>query len=244
MAIKISRTVMMALIALAAVVAGSASAQAQSIDGDVSSVQTSPAAPALSLSMAGATDYIFRGVSQTQNDPAIFGAANVSYNHFYVAGGAENVDFNNGIDTEYDLSAGWASSLSGFDLDLGAIRYGYLGMQDGASIDTVELRGAASHLIGPIRVGGAINHAFDYFGTRRPAIYFEDYAAYAVAPEMTVSAALGRQQITAGNSYITWDAGADYTLGQHIAVGLHYIDTDAHSKLYHSHFVASVTAGL
>ncbi len=56
--------------------------------------------PVVSFSVTGASDYIFRGVSQTENGPAIFVGSKVSYDHFYIAAGGENVYFRNGIDAE------------------------------------------------------------------------------------------------------------------------------------------------
>ena len=197
--------------------------------------------PVLSVSLTGASDYIFRGVSQTENGPAIFADAKISYDHFYVAAGGENVDFRNGIDVEYDLSAGWASSLAGFDMDVGAIRYGYIGAPTGVSIDTIELRGSVSRTFGAIKVGGAVNYAFEYFGSKRPGTYFEGNAGYSFTPKLTLSGAVGRQQIDAGNSYTTWNVGAGYAFNKHIAVGIRYTDTDVHDfgRLYRSHLVAS-----
>ncbi len=201
--------------------------------------------PVFSFSVTGATDYIFRGVSQTENGAAIFGGSKVSYDHFYVAAGAENVDFRNGIDVEYDVSAGWTPLLAGFDCDVGAVRYGYIGEPNGVSIDTVELRGSVSRKFGAVKLGGAVNYAIEYFGSKRPATYFEGNAGYRFTPKFAVSGAIGRQQIDAGNSYTTWNAGAAYAFNKHIAVGLRYTDTNAHDfgRLYRSHLVASAKLG-
>lgn len=201
--------------------------------------------PVISVSVTGASDYIFRGVSQTENGPAIFGGAKINYDHFYVAAGGENVDFRNGINAEYDLSAGWSPSLTGFNFDVGAVRYGYIGAPTGVSIDTIEVRGSVSRTFGAVKLGGAVNYAFEYFGTKRPATYFEGNAGYRVTPKLTVSGAAGRQQIDAGNSYTTWNVGAGYAFDKHFAVGLRYADTDAHhfGRLYRSHLVASAKLG-
>jgi uncharacterized protein (TIGR02001 family) len=238
------------LAALAMLGGGATSANAQARGADTAIVMPEPVdvpmpPPVLSVSVTGASDYIFRGVSQTENGPAIFGGAKISYDHFYVAAGGENVDFRNGIDAEYDLSAGWAPSLTGFDLDVGVVRYGYIGAPTGVSIDTVELRGSVSRKFGAIKLGAAVNYAIDYFGTKRPATYFEGNAGYRFTPKLTVSGAVGRQQIDAGNSYTTWNAGAGYAFNKHIAVGLRYTDTDAHDfgRLYRSHVVVSAKLG-
>jgi uncharacterized protein (TIGR02001 family) len=234
---------------LALLAGGASSAQAQVQGKDTAIVPPAPSqvppAPVFSFSVIGASDYLFRGVSQTENDPAIFGSAKVSYDHFYLAVGAENVDFNNGIKAEYDLSGGWSPSLGKFNFDLGAIRYGYIGAQAGLFIDTTELHGAVSRAIGPITLGGAVNYALRYFGTKRPATYVEGNAAYKITNRLTASGAVGRQEIDAGNSFTTWNVGAGYALAKHISVGARYTDTDGHAfgRLYHSHFVVSAQAG-
>ncbi|GHH24735.1 hypothetical protein GCM10008023_37150 [Sphingomonas glacialis] len=242
---------MAALSAAVAMLGGAASnAHAQVRGADTAIVMPDEATvpmlpPVLSVSLTGASNYIFRGVSQTENGPAIFAGAKISYDHFYVAAGGENVDFRNGIDVEYDLSAGWASSLAGFDMDVGAIRYGYIGAPTGVSIDTIELRGSVSRTFGAIKVGGSVNYAFEYFGSKRPGTYFEGNASYSFTPKLTVSGAVGRQQIDAGNSYTAWNAGAGYAFNKHIAVGIRYTDTDVHDfgRLYRRHLVASAKLG-
>ncbi len=205
-----------------------------------------PSAPTYSFSVTGATDYIFRGVSQTENASAIFGKAGVSYDRFYAAAGMENVNFHNGIDAEYDLSAGWAPSAAGFNFDIGAIRYGYIDQPTHVDIDTTEIRGSVSRGFGPVTAGVAVNYAIDYFGTKDNGTYFEGNLAYAITDKLSASGAAGRQTISAGGDYTTWNAGASYVLTKNFAVDLRYYDTDEHDfgKRYKSHFVAAIKASL
>lgn len=204
-----------------------------------------PPPPVFSVNLTGASDYIFRGVSQTENHAAIFGSAKVAYDHFYLAAGGENVDFHNGINTEYDLSGGWTPSLAKFDFDLGFIRYGYIGAPAGVSIDTVELHAAVARTIGPVKLGASFHHALEYFGTKRPANYFEGNTTYTIVHGLTLRGAIGRQEIDAGHSFTTWNLGPAYALNKHIAVGFRYSDTDAHAdgRLYGPHYVGSVRVG-
>lgn len=202
-------------------------------------------APVFSASVTGASNYIFRGVSQTDNGAAIFGAARVSYDHFYLATGMENVNFGNSITAEYDFSGGWTPRFGTLHLNLGVVRYGYIGQSGGASIDTVELHGGVSRKFGPLWLGAAANYAFDYFGTHAAGTYYEANAAATITPQLTASGALGRQQINAGNSYTTWNMGAGYVLTKHVAVSLRYTDSDAHAneRLDHHHFVTGMKLG-
>ncbi len=205
-----------------------------------------PQAPVFDFNVTGASNYVFRGVSQTENQPAVFGSAKVSYDQFYAASGAENVDFHNGIDAEYDLSAGWTPSLDGFHFDLGAIRYGYVDAPAHVDIDTTEIRGAVSHRFGTVKLGVAVNYASDYFGTKKDGTYFEGNASDAITDQLVASGAIGHQAISAGNNFSAWNLGASYAFTKNIALDLRYLDTDGHrfGTMYRSHYVAAVKLAL
>jgi uncharacterized protein (TIGR02001 family) len=205
-----------------------------------------PDMPVFNFNLTGATNYIFRGVSQTENGPAVFGSAKVSYDKFYAAVGGENVNFNNSIDAEYDLSAGWTPSWDEFNFDVGAIRYGYVNAPTHVYIDTTEARAAVSRKFDDIKLGLAVNHAINYFGTKKDGTYFEGNAAYKIIDGLTASGAVGRQLIsTAGKSFTTWNVGATYAFTKNISLDVRYLDTDSHSigHLYDSHAVASLKLG-
>ncbi len=94
----------------------------------------------ISGNVALATDYRFRGISQTGRDPAIQGG--FDYGHesgLYVGTWASNVSFTEG-GTEIDLYGGWATDLNdNMSLDLGVLYYGYPSDDDA---DYVEIYGS------------------------------------------------------------------------------------------------------
>ena len=196
--------------------------------------------PQYSFALTPSSDYIFRGVSQTENDPVLFAWSRVSYDAFYATLGAENVDFNNSTDAEYDVSVGWSKLLAGYTVDLGVIRYGYINAP--SRIDTVELRAIVSHPLGPMTLGGAVYHTSNYFGSNDSATYGEVNLAFPIAKSLSGSVALGRQTISGGNDYSTWNAGASYAFNKHCSIDLRYYDTQGHtpSHLAGNHIVASV----
>lgn len=218
--------------AITIVIAASAAANSANAD--------SPAAPVVAFDLTGASNYIFRGVSQTENDPAVFGEIKADYDRFYATVGSENVDFHNGTKAEYDVSAGWTPSAVGFNFDLGAIRYGYINSPK--HIDTEEVKLAAWHPVGPVTVGAAVFFTPNYFGSNEGGTYVEGNAAYTIWGHLSASGALGRQYINAGRDYTTWNIGPGYAISKHFAVDLRYYDTDEHrlGKLYNSRFVASL----
>jgi len=196
--------------------------------------------PQYAFDLTPSSDYIFRGVSQTENDPALFAWSRVSYDDFYATLGAENVDFNNGTSAEYDVSVGWSKVLAGYTVDLGVIRYGYVAAP--SRIDTVELRAIVSHPLGPLTLGGALYHTSNYFGSNDSATYVEGNVAFPIAKALSGSIAYGRQTVSGGDDYSTWNAGASYAFNRHCALDLRYYDTVGHaaSNLAGNHIVASV----
>ncbi len=200
--------------------------------------------PQFSFNVTAASDYIFRGVSQTSNDPAIFGAARVTDDQFYAGFGIENVNFHNSTAAEYDLSAGWAPVFAGFRLDFGVIRYGYINEPAFTHIDTVDFKAAVLHDLGAFTIGAAAYYTADFFGTGHKAVYYQGSAAYRVTKKLSIGGALGRQTIDQGIDHDTWNAGVNYAFLKAFALDLRYYDTDKHQlgHDYGSHYVAAIKA--
>jgi uncharacterized protein (TIGR02001 family) len=201
------------------------------------------AGPLFAFTATAASDYVFRGISQTENGAAVFGSGRVSYDNVYAGVGIENVNFHNGTTAEYDLSAGWTPVVDGFRLDLGVVRYGYIDQPAHTEIDTVELKAVVLHDFGPATLGAAIYYSGDYFGTHRDDVYVEGRGAYRITRKLTISGAAGRQSDGLAD-HTTWNAGATYAFTKHVALDLRYADTDEHElgKTYGSHFTAAIKA--
>src|SRR5690606_36691931 len=69
----------------------------------------------VSGSVALTTDYVFRGFSQTDQEPAVQGTVDVTYGMLYAGVFATNVDFNDGVEAsiELDLYAGIKPTWNG-----------------------------------------------------------------------------------------------------------------------------------
>lgn len=86
-----------------------------------------------SWNAAIATDYMFRGVSQTDGEAALQLGADLNFdNGFYVGVWGSNVDFGEGSpDVELDTYIGWNHDLTErLNLDLMVNRYNYIGEAD------------------------------------------------------------------------------------------------------------------
>jgi uncharacterized protein (TIGR02001 family) len=202
--------------------------------------------PQWSANVAASSDYVFRGVSQTEEDAAISAGVDLTSGAFYAGAWASNVSFAGDDDTgiEADLYAGVRPEFAGFNWDFGVV--GYLYDEPGAlDYDYVELKAAASRAIGPATVGAAVYHSPDFFGAAEDeATYVEANAAFSPADRWTVSGAVGRQFVSSDFDYTTWNLGAAFALTDTLALDLRYHDTDEHDfgEAYGSRAVASLKA--
>ena len=100
-------------------------------------------------SVVATSDYVWRGVSQTQGNPAL--QLDVSVTHasgFYAGAWASNVDFtaagedDDGIDIELDPYIGWSGALGeNAELDVSLTYVSYPGHLDGYDYAYTELEG-------------------------------------------------------------------------------------------------------
>lgn len=202
--------------------------------------------PQWSANVAVASDYIFRGVSQTEEDAALSAGVDMTNGVFYAGAWASNVSFAGDGDTgvEADIYAGVRPEFAGFALDFGVI--GYLYGETGAlDYDYVEFKAGASRAVGPATIGAVVFYSPDFFGASEDeATYVEANAAFTPADRWTVSGAMGRQFVSSDFDYTTWNVGAAYALTDTLAIDLRYHDTDEHDfgQIYESRAVATLKA--
>lgn len=181
------------------------------------------------------SDYIFRGITQTSENPAIQGGLDASLpGGVYVGTWASSVHFadDDPAAAEIDLYGGVAPTVSGVDLDLGVIYYGYPGADSDLNYDFVELYGGASRAFGPVSAGLSGAYSPEFFGESGTAI-FGQASASAGIPDTPVSldASLGKQWLEEiediDPSYLVWAAGASAdVMGIVVGVGISGTDID------------------
>ena len=182
--------------------------------------------PSFAFNIGANTDYVFRGISQTDEDPSVFGGVDATMGIGYAGVWVSNVDFSNGTDAEYDIYAGIKPTAGPVTFDLGVIYYGYVDSPKGSNQDYVEAKLAASVPAGPATLGAAVFYSPEFFGDTGDAWYYEVNAAVTIPDtKVSVSGALGRQDIEVGPGYTTWNAGVGYALTDHIGLDLRYWDT-------------------
>lgn len=185
------------------------------------------------------SDYVFRGISQSDGDIAVQGGFDVSHGMFYAGAWASSIDFGLDGTVETDVYAGIKPVLGPVTLDLGVIGYFYPGMDDSFNADMVEFKAGAS--IAPVE-GLALGATFYYtpeftFTPGDSAYYIEGTAGYTITDSFAVSGAVGHQEVDlatyfglAGDNYTTWNVGATYSVAG-FGIDLRYFDTDLDPSL-------------
>ncbi|HWU13830.1 MAG TPA: TorF family putative porin [Caulobacter sp.] len=240
----------LALVAAAASVAMGGAAMAQ----DESGLK-------LSYNVGVASDYIFRGVSNTNTKGQIFGGVDATYGIGYAGVWTSNVDFGtSNPDQEVDLYAGVKPTVGAFNLDLGVIYYGYLKDKAPESNRTIaypgsfsytEVKAAASTAVGPATVGAALYYSPEFPGKGGEAFYYEANGSAPIGEKLTLSGAVGRQQVDAStyyggvtDSYVTWNLGVSAAINDHLTADIRYSDTNKSDlgSIYHATVTASLKA--
>ena len=175
--------------------------------------------------VALSTDYVWRGISQSNEDMAISGGFDYSNGMFYAGTWASNVDFSDepeDTNVELDFYGGIAGeTASGVSWDVGVIYYAYPDAET-ADYDFVELKGALGYTFtGGVSVGGAL-----YWDPDNQNVYVEGSADYAFTDAFSVGATVGNYSYDAGGDYTNWSLGGSYATPVGIDLGLRYYDTD------------------
>jgi len=134
-----------------------------------------------SANVALSTDYMYRGGSQTNEQPAISGGFDYAHSSGVYAGlWASNVDFGDSANIEIDFYGGIAGEISnGIGWDVGALYYHYPGVSDAdeaaGDFDFIEGYGGLTYTFSDVQLKPAIGVKFsyspDYFGENGDSYY-------------------------------------------------------------------------
>ena len=178
------------------------------------------------------TDYVFRGISQTDGNPAVQGS--MDYTHplgFYLGVWGSNVykDISDG-NLEMDFYGGWTKEFMGVNLDLGGVYYYYPGHSGDQDPTFYETHLGLSYTIS----GGKVEPTFsvgwnwspDFFGHDGTGNYFNGSISLALPYQLSVSGEGGYQDVSgddltghgnglnggSGYDYWNWRFGVGYSI--------------------------------
>ncbi|WP_072376206.1 TorF family putative porin [Hyphomicrobium sp. NDB2Meth4] len=215
-----------------------------------------PAAPAdegrkftYSFNLGVVSDYVFRGISQSDNDPTIQGGVDIGYGIFYAGWWASGVDFGGSAATndarvEMDWYAGIKPTWREATFDFGVIYYTYPGeswifpVTDGPQLNYVELKaGVSGELFKNMATGLNVYWSPDSFAETGSVWTIEGNAGYTfhqIGPFVpTINGVVG--YVTGGdeysaangfNNYWYWNAGLALAVDK-LTFDFRYWGTDA-----------------
>lgn len=197
------------------------------VAGALSSVTAIAAADDISANVGLASDYMFRGVSQTDNQMALQGGFDWAHSSgFYVGTWASNVDsdfFGGAKDPqlEVDLYAGYGGEMGAFSYDVGVLAYFYPGADAPGVNDfqTTEFYvGGGYALTDALSLNAKLFYTseLNFAGVDEDGMYFTVGADYALMDNLSLSAAVG---YSSGDAFETLggptgpDSYMDYSVG-------------------------------
>jgi uncharacterized protein (TIGR02001 family) len=240
----------------AALLAGPALADGMPTRGRVAQPQPEPRACTLSANVGLATEYVFRGFSQTAEGPAIQGGFDATCRSFYIGAWASNLDFAGGqgatldvlgfpfdASIEIDWYTGFKPKTGPITWDIGFIYYSYPNASNpGLNLNYYEFKlGASAEIWKDGTLGLTAFYSPDYQLESGVTWTFE--AAFVQAFSKfwmftpSVSALLGYQtnegsasyRFSYGNGdneYFYWNAGVTLGFLEKWSLDLRYWDTD------------------
>ncbi|MGD2272436.1 MAG: TorF family putative porin [Desulfobacterales bacterium] len=150
------------------------------------------------------TDYVFRGVSNTDEHPAAQASLDYTFKGLYLGIWGSNTSFSDaGI--EIDYYAGYAASLGKLDYDLMAVYYGYPEAQsDVPEHDYLELHLGLSYKLEGVPfepvLGVGYNYSPDFFGEDGAGHYFNGMLDLTLPYGLVLGAELGYQDVEGDKS--------------------------------------------
>lgn len=201
------------------------------------------------------SQYIFRGLTQTNEEPALQGGMDYSHKSGFYAGtwgsnvswlrdtatsGPPPAGYRAGGSLELDIYGGFKGAFGKSDLgyDVGLLYYWYPGdeMPGANSADTLELYGALSWKWITGKLSYSLKDKTFGVGDSRGTYYLDLTAAFPIPnTKLTAIAHYGMQEFegnTAGvsndsvASYKDWKLGLNYSLPKDFTIGVFYTDTD------------------
>lgn len=152
----------------------------------------------ISANLAITSNYIWRGLTQTNNSPAVQGGIDLGYKGFYLGTWGSNVEFGDTTNNlEADFYAGYAGEIAGFGYDLGYIYYAYPNESNAFNFDEAYV--GVSYDWTSFGVSG--KYSFGLNNENDTPDYWEVGASAKLPWEVTLAAGYGDYD-TVGTNYI------------------------------------------
>jgi uncharacterized protein (TIGR02001 family) len=189
-----------------------------------------------SANFGATTDYVFRGISQGNEEAAP--SAGLDWSHssgFYVGTWVSTVDqvelrgsSPDNTDVEHDIYAGIGGNFTdAFSWDIGAIYYAYWAA---SQLNFYEVYGSLSYDFGVASVTGGVAYSPDFFGETDNALYYYVEGEIPLPYDFAIGLHYGHQDIKDNSvfgtpDYDEWKVGVSKAY-KNVTFDLSYTDTD------------------
>ena len=177
----------------------------------------------VSFNLGIVSDYAFRGVSQTNEGPALQGGIDYAHDSgFYLGTWASTVDFvdGDGANAEFDFYVGWAGNFTdAVSYDVSVITYAYHDQNDYNYTELLFGLGVGDYL------SFQLGYSNDVFNSGETGIYYQAAGSYPLPwAELTLNGSLGHYDLddALGDSYQDVGLGLSKVYGP-VTVGLNYV---------------------
>jgi uncharacterized protein (TIGR02001 family) len=205
-----------------------------------------PAAPAPDWTYPGSvsltSDYIFRGLTQTNKRPAL--QAGIEFDNasgFYAGAWGSNISWLSdlgGVSSSLEIDAylGYRMKVAGdWGLDFGVYTYYYPGDYPSGftNPNTTEIYGAISYGIASLKYSHSLTNTFGFSDSKNSG-YIDLSANWEFVPTWVLNGHVGHQRIDglSAASYTDWKLGVTKNLDGNWSLALAYFDTNADRSVY------------
>ncbi len=154
------------------------------------------------------SDYVFRGISQSDESAAVQAGFDISHEAGLYAGAwASSVDFNDDdeANVEIDFYGGYSGEANKVSYDIGGIYYAYPGADGSLDYDFFEVYGSLGYDFEVAEATVGINYSPDYFAGSGDSVYAHLGADVPLPHDFTLSGGIGYQEIDDNDAFGTPD---------------------------------------
>ncbi len=174
----------------------------------------------LSANIGVASNYVWRGLTQTDGGAAVSGG--VDYAHgsgFYAGTWVSNVDFGDGTNYEWDLYAGFGGEAGDIIYDINTVYYAY---PDGDDLDFWEIGGSVGYKFATV----GVQYTIDKDAGDSGDIYYYGGLSFDLPQDFGLGLTLGHYDFEEADEYTHWQVSVSKNAGDFCEFSLNYDDTD------------------
>lgn len=195
------------------------------------------------------TDYVFRGLSNTNENPAIQGSLDYTFKGFYVGIWGSNTNITAEA-IEIDFYGGYAGSLGNLGYDIMGIYYSYPDGSDDPEINAFEAHLGLTYTFAGVplepTLGVGYNYSPDFYGEDGTGNYVNGTLDLALPYGLGLGGEIGYQDVKGdkttgkgsgmnggdGFDYVHWRVSVNKDIKDWFTLDLGYHDTDSDAKAF------------